>query len=77
MKDTDFLIMITYNALYLGPDLYHTCYCLSGLSIAQHSILRSLGGDANTCRPINPLYNLTTDAVEATFNYFADHDPRP
>lgn len=21
-----------------GPDFYHTCYCLSGLSVAQHSI---------------------------------------
>lgn len=21
-----------------GPDYYHTCYCLSGLSVAQHSI---------------------------------------
>ena len=22
--------------LYRTPDFYHTCYCLSGLSVAQH-----------------------------------------
>ncbi|KAK6045287.1 prenyltransferase and squalene oxidase repeat-containing domain protein [Cooperia oncophora] len=46
-------------------DLYHTCYVLSGLAVAQaYSSTREpdgvLGGAQNVVVPINPVFNLTT-----------------
>lgn len=52
------------------PDLYHTCYTLSGLSIAQH--LRPdytivIGADENEVRMTHPLYNIPPEDI-AAFN---------
>lgn len=57
-----------------GPDFYHTCYCLSGLSIAQHT-----GGDgvvgppANVVRPTDTLLNVEATCLEAWFETLAQH----
>ncbi|KAK6056277.1 prenyltransferase and squalene oxidase repeat-containing domain protein [Cooperia oncophora] len=55
-------------------DLYHTCYVLSGLAVAQaYSSTREpdgvLGGAQNVVVPINPVFNLTTLSEQ-----FADFD---
>ncbi|KAL2897424.1 Protein farnesyltransferase subunit beta [Bienertia sinuspersici] len=51
-----------------GRDFYHTCYCLSGLSVCQHISLRDadcspavkevLGPYSNLLEPTHPLYNV-------------------
>ncbi|CAD6197667.1 unnamed protein product [Caenorhabditis auriculariae] len=60
-----------------NPDLYHTCYVLSGLSIAQkYSIEREgevLGGSVNRLVPINPVFNVTTESeIFAAKHFFPD-----
>ena len=65
-------------------DFYHTCYCLSGLSVAQHSALRGGGGGGsgggvvevlgepqNELPLLHPLYNLRASRVEAARAVFA------
>ena len=62
-------------------DYYHTCYCLSGLSVAQHGALRGggssggavevLGAPENLLPPLHPLYNLRASRVEAARAIFA------
>uniref|UniRef100_A0AC35TTF1 Protein farnesyltransferase subunit beta n=1 Tax=Rhabditophanes sp. KR3021 TaxID=114890 RepID=A0AC35TTF1_9BILA len=44
-----------------SPDLYHTCYSLSGLSIAQHAGKPDeiIGKEKNLLVEIEPLYNMT------------------
>uniref|UniRef100_A0A8D0G6U0 Protein farnesyltransferase subunit beta n=1 Tax=Sphenodon punctatus TaxID=8508 RepID=A0A8D0G6U0_SPHPU len=50
-------------------DFYHTCYCLSGLSIAQHfgsgDLLQELvlGVPENRLQPTHPVYNISPDKV--------------
>jgi protein farnesyltransferase subunit beta len=57
-------------------DFYHTCYCLSGLSVAQHFILKhqmktkAVGGDDNILKPIHPLYNICIDSALGTLKHF-------
>ncbi|XP_055879773.1 protein farnesyltransferase subunit beta-like [Biomphalaria glabrata] len=57
-------------------DHYHTCYCLSGLSVAQHFIGGSLsneiiiGNPQNRLRPVQPVYNLSLDSVMMAQKYF-------
>ena len=47
-----------------GRDHYHTCYCLSGLSTAQHFGSDGvLGPDSNTLARLNPIVNV----VEASY----------
>jgi len=52
------------------PDLYHTCYCLSGLSVAQHADQQQasrtplLGRQDNLVAPVHPLYNIRHAHVE-------------
>ena len=43
-----------------GRDHYHTCYCLSGLSVAQH-VGRdgTVGPDSNLLERTDPLVNVT------------------
>jgi protein farnesyltransferase subunit beta len=57
------------------PDLYHTCYCLSGLSIAQHadSLQRVplLGRQENLLANVHPLYNIRHAHVERVRRAFA------
>jgi len=61
-----------------GRDYYHTCYCLSGLSVSQHcrrmkdhSAKRSehvLGLAANLVRPVDFVHNVCQDRVDAWYN---------
>lgn len=57
-------------------DFYHTCYCLSGLSVAQHFILKhhmkveAVGGEENLLKPIHPLYNICIDSALAALKHF-------
>uniref|UniRef100_A0A8C6UTN3 Protein farnesyltransferase subunit beta n=1 Tax=Neogobius melanostomus TaxID=47308 RepID=A0A8C6UTN3_9GOBI len=57
-------------------DFYHTCYCLSGLSIAQHfGNLRShheliLGKEDNRLAPTHPVYNMCPDKVAQALHHF-------
>ncbi|KAH7619658.1 hypothetical protein Ndes2526B_g06641 [Nannochloris sp. 'desiccata'] len=46
-------------------DYYHTCYCLSGLSSAQHCSGRVLGGEENLLVAADPLCNVVAVKVEA------------
>ncbi|XP_055382969.1 protein farnesyltransferase subunit beta [Condylostylus longicornis] len=56
------------------PDLYHTCYTLSGVSIAQHceaSLEPFVLGDAkNELIPTHPLHNIPPLAVFDAYKYF-------
>ncbi|XP_034250396.1 protein farnesyltransferase subunit beta [Thrips palmi] len=54
-------------------DAYHTCYALSGLSIAQHTSLVKkcvLGSKSNLLAPIHPMYNITVDSAVKSMKYF-------
>ncbi|KAK3517040.1 hypothetical protein QTP70_033842 [Hemibagrus guttatus] len=57
-------------------DFYHTCYCLSGLSIAQHfgnkDLHRELilGRDENRLAPTHPVYNICPEKVAKAIQYF-------
>nr|XP_006632568.1 PREDICTED: protein farnesyltransferase subunit beta-like [Lepisosteus oculatus] len=57
-------------------DFYHTCYCLSGLSIAQHFGSREiyheliLGNDENRLAPTHPVYNICPEKVAQAIRYF-------
>lgn len=60
-----------------GPDYYHTCYCLSGLSVAQHcavepnsSAPQLLTHEADRLHPTNVLYNVTVEAAELGLAYY-------
>ncbi|XP_017102764.2 protein farnesyltransferase subunit beta [Drosophila bipectinata] len=55
-------------------DLYHTCYTLSGVSIAQHSESASrpqvLGDTINELLPTHPLFNIPPKSVAAARSHF-------
>ncbi|XP_074114319.1 farnesyl transferase beta subunit [Cotesia typhae] len=53
-------------------DIYHTCYVLSGLSIAQNSPTPSILGQRyiNLVESTHPLYNLESACVTKAINYF-------
>ncbi|KAH8310979.1 hypothetical protein KR044_003702 [Drosophila immigrans] len=57
-------------------DLYHTCYTLSGVSIAQHSQSAQnpqvLGDMINELLPTHPLFNIPPKSVAAALSYFAN-----
>lgn len=62
-------------------DFYHTCYCLSGLSIAQHFAggklghLNVVGNEENQLRPTHPVFNISVEAVvHATLYYNKLHE---
>lgn len=56
------------------PDIYHTCYALSGLSISQHQpsgITFDIGDRAiNVIGQTNALMNLTPQSLQHCVNYF-------
>lgn len=62
-------------------DLYHTCYCLSGLSVCQHSWSKKadsrpfprmvLGSFSNLLQPVHPLYNLVLDRFYEAHRFFS------
>ncbi|RLN75520.1 hypothetical protein BBJ28_00021851 [Nothophytophthora sp. Chile5] len=60
-------------------DHYHSCYCLSGLSVAQHGDGRDtpvVFGDASNLLARNhPAYNIGSDKVTKTLAYFAAKGP--
>ncbi|XP_036398354.1 protein farnesyltransferase subunit beta-like [Megalops cyprinoides] len=57
-------------------DFYHTCYCLSGLAIAQHFGSRDLhhelilGKDENRLVPTHPVYNICPEKVAQALKHF-------
>ncbi|XP_003472561.1 protein farnesyltransferase subunit beta isoform X1 [Cavia porcellus] len=57
-------------------DFYHTCYCLSGLSIAQHfgsgAMLHDVvvGVPENALQPTHPVYNIGPDKVIQATTHF-------
>ncbi|XP_066532931.1 protein farnesyltransferase subunit beta [Hoplias malabaricus] len=57
-------------------DFYHTCYCLSGLSIAQHfgnkDLHRELvlGKEDNRLAPTHPVYNICPEKVAQAIQHF-------
>ncbi|XP_009070032.1 PREDICTED: protein farnesyltransferase subunit beta-like, partial [Acanthisitta chloris] len=69
-------------------DFYHTCYCLSGLAIAQHfgsGDLHNevvLGVPENCLQPTHPVYNIAPEKVARAVTYFLQYpvpslDPAP
>jgi len=54
------------------PDLYHTCYALSGLSLAQESLdqIPLVGGQSAALRRINPLLNVCAEEAKKARTYF-------
>lgn len=53
-----------------GADYYHTCYCLSGLSSAQHASGLSLGGERNRLAAADPLCNVEETRLAEAREYF-------
>lgn len=57
-------------------DFYHTCYCLSGLSVAQHFVneyqtkLTLVGGQDNKLAPVHPVYNIGVQHAADALKYF-------
>ncbi|XP_040015954.2 protein farnesyltransferase subunit beta isoform X1 [Gasterosteus aculeatus] len=57
-------------------DFYHTCYCLSGLSIAQHFGNMDLhhemilGREENRLAPTHPVYNICPEKVAKALQHF-------
>ena len=62
-------------------DHYHSCYCLSGLSVSQHSAMTGsdscplpqhmLGPYSNLLEPIHPLYNVVLDKYDDAHEFFS------
>lgn len=60
------------------PDVYHTCYALSGLSIAQHSVKNNtcvIGKPENILNKTNPIYNIEVSCLEKALKYFSMTPP--
>lgn len=63
-----------------GRDFYHTCYCLSGLSVCQYSGSIEvdstpsqrdvLGPYLNLVEPIHPVYNVVLSKYQEAFEFF-------
>lgn len=55
-------------------DAYHTCYSLSGLSLAQNlpnGKEHSIGSDENILEPVHPAYNITAKKLIDAMKYFS------
>ncbi|KAJ3302960.1 hypothetical protein HDV03_004412 [Kappamyces sp. JEL0829] len=73
-----------------SPDYYHSCYCLSGLSICQHTfefcdsldelavqkIEPVYGGAANALKATHPVHNIALERVRNIRLYFRSLEPR-
>lgn len=65
-----------YNILYVffrPVDLYHTCYTLSGLAIAQQCEIGEtnvIGNYENEVLPTHPLHNIPPKCVINAFEFF-------
>jgi protein farnesyltransferase subunit beta len=61
-----------------NPDFYHTCYCLSGLSLAQYDYTddyqaipsQIVGPETNRLPPTHPVHNLRPERVAHMIDYF-------
>lgn len=53
------------------PDQYHTCYCLSGLSSAQHCSNLVLGPPTNMLKAADPMCNIVEEKLAAARKYFS------
>lgn len=57
-----------------GPDFYHTCYGLSGLTSSQHSpdgSVINIGPENNELITIHPVFNVSYPAAKAALEYFS------
>lgn len=55
-------------------DIYHTCYTLSGLAVAQQSHLSDpviIGSSGNHVGPTHPIYNINPDLAYQAMKYFS------
>ncbi|KAF7030540.1 hypothetical protein CFC21_042061 [Triticum aestivum] len=62
-------------------DHYHSCYCLSGLSVSQYSAMTGsvscplpqhmLGPYSNLLEQIHPLYNVVVEKYEEAYEFFS------
>lgn len=51
-------------------DFYHSCYCLSGLSVAQHSPKKFVVGDSdNLLERTHPVFNIVIEKVERALSW--------
>lgn len=60
-----------------SADYYHTCYCLSGLSSAQHASNCVLGPRENLLRKADVLTNVVEDKLDAALRFFARLNANP
>ena len=61
-------------------DFYHTCYCLSGLSVCQHILSNDedsrvspravMGPNSNLLEPIHPLFNVVLEKYHEAREFF-------
>ncbi|CAK9161339.1 unnamed protein product [Ilex paraguariensis] len=66
-----------------NKDHYHTCYCLSGLSVSQYSWSEDvdspplswavMGPYSNLLEPVHPLYNIVLSRYYEAHEFFLDH----
>ncbi|KAG6462257.1 protein farnesyltransferase subunit beta [Manduca sexta] len=60
-------------------DIYHTCYGLSGLSVAQHGTGARdpfvVGSPSNELNRVHPLHNVAPHLVYNAIHYFIRHPP--
>ncbi|XP_026760742.1 protein farnesyltransferase subunit beta [Galleria mellonella] len=60
-------------------DIYHTCYALSGLSVAQHGTGAGdpyvVGSPRNEVNRVHPLHNVAPHLVYNAVHYFIRHPP--
>lgn len=56
------------------PDFYHTCYCLSGLAVAQNTLNADspyvMGPDKNKLESNNALFNIGSENVQKALDHF-------
>lgn len=63
-----------------SKDFYHTCYALSGLSVAQHFAsgtigkIRVVGNEDNEICPVHPVYNLCVQSALDAIAHFKTFD---
>ncbi|CAF3957241.1 unnamed protein product [Rotaria magnacalcarata] len=56
-------------------DFYHTCYCLSGLSLfqddGQDQTTAVCGGDSNALRNTHPLFNIGPECAREAMDHYS------
>lgn len=59
-----------------AADLYHTCYCLSGLAVAQQYSGVILGPKENKLQEVDPVLNVVKPKAQAAMEYFKRLDEK-